>query len=118
MKDAREQMMRRREAYLEFSQEKERRLGERKRHIQEETRIFEEEYKQFLEDMLIKYNLDARVIRDRDGQEGELHVEENPNISFFMPFGYKFYPVTKKGKLAQKSSGSVFDLVDYIPKNN
>ena len=118
MEDAREQMMRRREAYLEFSQEKERRLGERKRHIQEETKLFEEEYEQFLKDMLVKYQLDSRVTSNRDGQEGELHVEENPSDSFFMPFIYKFYPVTKKGKLAQKSSGSVFELVDYIPKNN
>ena len=118
MEDPKEQMVRRRETHLEFSQEKERRLGERKRHIQEETRLFEEEYEQFLKDMLVKYRLDCRVTRNRDGQEGELHVEENPNASFFMPFIYKFYPVTKKGQLALKSSGSVFELMDYTPKNN
>lgn len=118
MKDSIDDMQKRREMQAEFSQEKDSRRKERKAHIQAETEAFDAEYEQFLKDMLAKYNLDGRVIHGLGQQEGELHVEENPNLNFFMPFVYKFYPITKKGVLAQKSSGSVFELVDYIPKNN
>jgi len=119
MENPKEYMERRRQRQFEFSKAKDDHLKERKAHIEEETRIFNKDYEQFLKDMLVKYELDGRVIREKDGQEGEIHVEENPNLNLFMPFVYKFYPVTKKGILAQRPNGHVgFELINYVPKNN
>lgn len=104
------------EMYNAFADEKNKRLRQKKLDIEKAIDEFNEEYEQFLKDMLSVYHLDARVIR-RDGQEGELHVEPVTHLTDFMPYEYKFYPITKKGVLAQRPNGHVgFYLANYTPK--
>lgn len=70
------------------------------------------EFKSELEKMLKEQHLDGRVIRRKDGKEGELRLTDelyNP-----LRWKVKFYPVTRKGDISQKSDGWFSELEELI----
>lgn len=82
--------------------------------FEKERKQLTERYREALKDLLKTSGLDKGVIRIEDGKEGVLVVESE----YYKVLGYeiKFYPLTKSGKVSQKSSGWFWDLKGFKPK--